>query len=186
MKRLGCGAVRTPTFAYKVIKPELIEFISYPYEWCFSQYPGRRAIPAGSNGVLWHAGMTLKDCKRLQFAILPSGRPIFIDSLSFETYREGEPWTGYRQFCEHFLAPLALISLVDHRLGQLCRTNIDGVPLDLAARLLPWRSRLRWGLALHLHLHSSLQRSHSGPADSQRVGRISLHARLGLIDSLED
>ena len=23
--------------AYKVLKPELIPFISYPYEWCFSQ-----------------------------------------------------------------------------------------------------------------------------------------------------
>lgn len=23
--------------AYKIIKPELISFISYPYEWCFSQ-----------------------------------------------------------------------------------------------------------------------------------------------------
>ena len=26
-----------PDIAYKIIKPELIEFISYPYEWCFSQ-----------------------------------------------------------------------------------------------------------------------------------------------------
>ncbi|MBI4650128.1 hypothetical protein HY745_02360 [Candidatus Desantisbacteria bacterium] len=27
----------SPKKAYKIIKPELIPFISYPYEWCFSQ-----------------------------------------------------------------------------------------------------------------------------------------------------
>jgi len=27
----------TTNRAYKIIKPELIPFISYPYEWCFSQ-----------------------------------------------------------------------------------------------------------------------------------------------------
>jgi len=170
--------------AYKVIKPELIEFVSYPYEWCFSQYQDAALTALEIERRALARGMTLKDCSayNLQFQ---SGRPIFIDTLSFETYHKGEPWTGYRQFCEHFLAPLALISLLDHRLSQLCRTNIDGVPLDLAARLLPWRSRLRWGLALHVHLHSTLQRSHSGPTHSQSVGRVSMHARLGLIDSLE-
>ena len=50
--------------------------------------------------------MTLKDCSvyNIQFH---QGRPIFIDTLSFEIYRDGDPWIGYRQFCEHFLAPLA-------------------------------------------------------------------------------
>ena len=64
---------------------------------------------------------------------------------------------AYRQFCQHFLAPLALMSLTDIRLSQLCRTNLDGVPLDLATRLLPWRSRGRFGLLLHLHLHGLVQ-----------------------------
>jgi hypothetical protein len=173
-----------PAIAYKVIKPELIEFISYPYEWCFSQYQDAALTALDIERRALSKGMTLKDCSayNLQFQ---SGRPIFIDTLSFEIYREGEPWTGYRQFCEHFLAPLAVMSLLDHRLGQLCRTNIDGIPLDLAARLLPWRSRLRWGLGLHIHLHSTLQRSHSGPTESKGVGRVSLNARLGLIDSLD-
>ena len=101
--------------------------------------------------------MTLKDCSvyNIQFH---QGRPIFIDTLSFEIHREGEPWTGYRQFCEHFLAPLALQSLTDNRLVQLCRAYIDGIPLDLAARLLPWKSKLRFGLGVHVHVHSALQR----------------------------
>ena len=99
-----------------MIKPELIEFISYPYEWCFSQYQDAALTTLEIERRALSRGMTLKDCSayNVQFQ---SGRPIFIDTLSFETYREGEPWTGYRQFCEHFVAPLALMSLLDHRLG---------------------------------------------------------------------
>ena len=37
---------------------------------------------------------------------------------------------------------------------------IDGVPLDLAARLLPLRTRLRPGLLTHVHLHARSQRRH--------------------------
>ena len=129
-------------------------------------------------------GMTLKDCSvyNIQFH---EGRPIFIDTLSFEIYREGEPWLGYRQFCEHFLAPLALQSLTDYRLAQLCRTNIDGVPLDLAARLLPWRSKLRFGLGVHIHVHAALQRAKEGEAGPSRGRNLSRQALLGLVDSLQ-
>jgi hypothetical protein len=173
-----------PSRAYKVIRPEQIEFVSYPYEWCFSQLQDAAllALEVERRAVL--RGMTLKDCSvyNLQFR---AGRPIFIDTLSFEIRREGEPWTGYRQFCEHFLAPLALQSLTDYRLGQLCRTNIDGIPLDLASRLLPWRSRLRFGLGVHLHLHSALQRSHSNEAAPSRGRGMSRRALLGLVDNLE-
>ncbi len=77
--------------------------------------------------------MSLKDASgfNVQFR---GWRPVFIDTLSFETYREGSPWVAYRQFCQHFLAPLALMSRVDPGLNQLLRTNLDGVPLALAAR----------------------------------------------------
>lgn len=30
-----------PDLAYRVVQPELIDFISYPYEWCFSQLKKR-------------------------------------------------------------------------------------------------------------------------------------------------
>ncbi|MCX5704050.1 MAG: SAM-dependent methyltransferase, partial [Candidatus Omnitrophica bacterium] len=31
------GLAQTDQAAYKIIRPELIPFISYPFEWCFSQ-----------------------------------------------------------------------------------------------------------------------------------------------------
>ena len=173
-----------PAVAYKVIRPTRLNFISYPYEWSFSQLKDAALVALEVQRRAISRGMTLKDCSvyNIQFH---QGRPIFIDTLSFEIHREGEPWTGYRQFCEHFLAPLALQSLTDNRLVQLCRTNIDGIPLDLAARLLPWKSKLRFGLGVHIHVHSALQRAkaaEAGPAVSRNVNR---RALLGLVDSLE-
>ena len=69
-------------------------------------------------------------------------------------------WVAYRQFCQHFLAPLALMSLSDIRLVQLLRCYIDVVPLDLAERLLPKRSLLRLNIAMHIFLHARSQSRH--------------------------
>ncbi|MFI5460942.1 MAG: SAM-dependent methyltransferase [Isosphaerales bacterium] len=174
-----------PELAYKVIRPERIPFVSYACEWSFSQFQDAALAVLDVQRRALLRGMTLKDCSayNLQFH---AGRPIFIDTLSFEVNRPGQAWTGYRQFCEHFLAPLALMSVRDPRLGQLCRANIDGVPLDLAARLLPWRCRLRWGLAIHLFLHSALQHKHSGHSGSSSSGRLNTRSLLGLVDSLRE
>jgi hypothetical protein len=178
------AAPRDPDVAYKVIRPELIDFVSYPYEWSFSQYKDAALLTLAVQRHAVGRGMSLKDCSayNVQFR---AGRPILIDTLSLELYREEKPWVAYRQFCQHFLAPLALMSLVDNRLNQLCRTNLDGVPLDLATRLLPWRSRLRFGLSLHLHLHGMVQRAGAGAAESATPGRFGRKALLGLVDSLE-
>jgi hypothetical protein len=185
-----------PELAFKVIEPERVGFLSYPYEWCFGQYQDAALATLAVQRLAVEAGMSLKDASayNVQFH---EGRPVLIDTLSLELYREGEPWVAYRQFCQHFLAPLALMSLTDVRLHQLCRTFLDGVPLDLAARLLPWRSRLRFGLSLHLHLHGMLQgrppgrvstngKSGNGEgADDRSRGPFGRTALLGLIDSLE-
>ncbi|MFZ2235501.1 MAG: hypothetical protein WAV67_03890, partial [Dokdonella sp.] len=107
-------------------------------------------------------------------------------TLSFESYNEGLPWVAYRQFCQHFLAPLALMARTDIRLNQLLRTNIDGVPLDLASKLLPRSTRWRLGLAMHIHWHARSQQAHSStegaqPKRSVKVSRVGL---VGLLQSL--
>jgi ribosomal protein L11 methylase PrmA len=81
------------------------------------------------------------------------------------------------------------MSLTDVRLNQLSRTNIDGVPLDLAGRLLPWRSRLRPLLAIHIHLHAKFTSAFAGAggrAHARTNGRrFSEQSLRGLIDHLE-
>jgi hypothetical protein len=110
---------------------------------------------------------------------------MLIDTLSFEIYREGEPWTAYKQFCQHFLAPLALMSHRDVRLSQLLRVYIDGVPLDLASELLPFKTRLNFGLLTHIHIHAGTQKRYSDKAVEPRKGGMNQQAMIGLIENLE-
>lgn len=173
--------------AYRVLRPELVRFISYPYAWCFSQLKDAAlATLAIQRRAIAH-GMILKDASayNIQFH---EGRPVLIDTLSFEPYCEGEPWVAYRQFCQHFLAPLLLMSRRDVRLAGLLRVHIDGIPLDLASVLLPRRDWLRFSTLLHVHLHARSIRRHANTSRSE----LSRHQRpmsrtglLGLVDNLE-
>jgi hypothetical protein len=170
--------------AYAIIRPRLLPFISYPYEWCFSQLRDAAHLTLQIQKKAFAKGMVLKDCSayNVQF---DRGKPIFIDTLSFEKYREGEPWVAYRQFCQHFLAPLALMALRDVRMNQLMRVHIDGVPLDLASRLLPWTSKLDFGLLSHIHLHAASQARYGGSGIAKSIHRMSRIGFQGIIDNLE-
>lgn len=170
--------------AYRVIRPETIPFVSYPYEWCFGELKSAALLTLEIEKRALEAGMTLKDASayNVQFR---GCRPIFIDTLSFERYEQGRPWVAYRQFCRHFLAPLALMSLTDVRLGRLMRVNVDGLPLDLASSLLPGRTRLSLGLQTHIHIHAGYERRFSGSRRSSKKGSMGRTAMLGLVDSLE-
>ena len=173
-----------PRRAYKVLRPERVPFISYPYEWCFGQLKAAALLTLGLQRRSLARGMSLKDASAFNVQFL-GGRPIFIDSLSFESYVEGKPWVAYRQFCRHFLAPLALMSRTDVRLNQLFRPSLEGVGLDLASKLLPWRTRLDPRLLIHVHLHARAERAYSGGGPVSGHRPFSKRALLGLLDSLE-
>ena len=128
--------------------------------------------------------MSLKDSSayNIQFK---KGRPVLIDSLSFEKYREGEPWVAYRQFCQHFLAPLVLMAFKDIRLHQLLRIYIDGIPLDLASSLLPLRTCFKFSLLSHIHLHSKSQKHFAKKTIKKTHRKVTKLALLGIINSLE-
>jgi hypothetical protein len=152
--------------AFKVIRPQPVSFISYPYEWSFSQLKDAALLTLKIQRAALKRGMILKDASAYNIQFM-NGKPVFIDTLSFEKYEEGQPWVAYRQFCQHFLAPLALAYYKDVRLLGLSRLHIDGVPLDLAASLLPKRSWLKMGVALHIRLHSRGQTRYADDTSSQ-------------------
>lgn len=169
---------------YKTLKPEVIPFVSYPYEWSFSQLQDAALATLQVQRLALQFGMSLKDSSafNIQFN---GGKPVLIDTLSFERYPEFVPWVAYRQFCQHFVAPLALMSLVDIRLSQLFQVHIDGVPIDLASRLLPWKKYLSFGLLIHLHTHALAQRHFSAKPRMTGARQMSRSGLLGLIDNLE-
>ncbi|MEI7847542.1 MAG: class I SAM-dependent methyltransferase [Chloroflexota bacterium] len=173
--------------AHKIIQPEYIPFISYPYEWSFSQLKDAALATLAVQKRSLKAGLTLKDASAYNIQFQRS-KAVLIDSLSFEIYHEGEPWVAYKQFCQHFLAPLALMAKTDIRLSQLLRIYIDGVPLDLASRLLPLSSHFNFGLLTHLHLHAQVQTRYADKAVQHpaqtKSARMSLPALLALIDNL--
>ena len=170
--------------AYKVIKPQAIPFISYPYEWCFSQYKNSALLTLEIQRIAFNYGMTLKDASAYNIQFL-DGQPILIDTLSFDKYKEGEPWVAYRQFCQHFLAPLALMCYKDIRLSQLMKVFIDGIPLDLASTLLPFSTKTKFSLLSHIHLHSKAQDKYADKDFNQKKRKISNLGLIGIIDSLK-
>jgi hypothetical protein len=170
--------------AYKILQPRMFPFISYPYEWCFSQLKDAALVTLKIQKIALDYEMTLKDASAFNVQFL-MGKPVFIDTLSFEKYREGQFWIAYRQFCQHFLAPLALISYRDVRLHQLFRVYIDGIPLDLASSLLPYRSWIRFPLLSHVHLHAKSQKHFSSKTVGTTDRKMSRRAFWGVVDSLE-
>jgi len=174
-----------PSSGYLTIRPESIPFVSYPYEWCFSQFKNAALVTLTILRRALSHDMILKDASAYNIQFY-QGQPVLIDTLSFEKYQEGKPWVGYKQFCENFLGPLALMSYKDIRLGQMLREYINGIPLGLVSSLLPKRTYLNFHLATHIHLHTRYQKNYAEKAtlvsSTKTMGRKSL---LGLIYSLE-
>ena len=170
---------------YKILQPESVEMISYPYEWSFSQLKDAALLTLKIQELALTHGMSLKDASayNIQFH---KGRPVFIDTLSFEKYIENKPWNAYGQFCRHFLAPLALMSHTDIHLNNLLKNYIDGIPLDLTRKLLPFKTRFHVGLYMHLYLHAQIQNKYQGSKVkvSENNHKLSKNSMLGIISSL--
>lgn len=167
----------------QVIKPVEIPVITYPYEWSFSQLKEAALLTLDIQLQAIEHGFSLKDASAYNVQFY-QGRSVFIDSLSFESLPEGKPWVAYKQFCQHFLAPLALMAKTDISLQQLLITNIDGIPLNLTSNLLPLSTKLNFSLLVHIHLHAKSQAKHANRnIGSQRD--FSKHAFRALIDNLK-
>jgi hypothetical protein len=186
---VGVDAAAAPG-AVDVIRPQPIPFLSFPYEWSFSQLADAARLTLRAQELALEHGMTLKDASAFNVQFIGS-HPVLIDSLSFERASDQAPWVAYRQFCEHFMAPLALTAYRDPRVALLSRDLPDGIPVDLASSLLPVRTRLRFGLMTHLHMHASAQRRAAlGQAQTDGGGVVPPPQRMtrirhrALIDSL--
>jgi len=177
------GHAGTTGDAFLVIEPERIPFISYPYEWSFNQLKDAALVTLRIQQAALECGMTLKDASAYNIQFF-KGRPVFIDTLSFDLYHEGKPWEAYRQYCQHFLAPLALMSHTDIRLNQLLKIYLDGIPLDLASRLLPRKTKWNFALLMHLHLHAKTQVKYEHKGSAGREVKIPLANLKALIGSL--
>jgi len=168
---------------YKILKPSNIDFISYPYEWSFSQLKDAALLTLKIQQIALDHEMSLKDASafNIQFQ---NGSPIFIDTLSFEKYSSGKLWNAYRQFCMLFLSPLILMKYNDLRMNRLLSLYIDGIPLNMTRSLLPVKSFFRPSIFSHIYLHS-LSEKHSPSKKTGYEVKITKNALYALIDNLK-
>lgn len=133
-----------------------LPLISYPYEWTFSMLKDAALLQLDLLEGALHAGLTIKDSTpyNIQFV---EGRPIFIDIGSFEAYRQGEPWIGYRQFTRQFLFPLMLRAWVGVPFQPWLRGDLEGPTPAQMARLLGGKKRFNSGALLHVRLQARME-----------------------------
>ncbi|HMF69829.1 MAG TPA: hypothetical protein VK616_00065, partial [Flavitalea sp.] len=155
--------LETDPLRFKIIKPEIISPLSYPYEWSFDALRDAGLLHLDIMKLALEHGMILKDATpyNVQFR---SGHPIFIDTLSFQKYDEKVPWIAYRQFCENFLYPLLLERYRKLYSHQVFAAFPEGIPVDVTARLLPLRSRFNLGCWLHVFLPAAVGKSKNARA----------------------
>lgn len=146
---------------YKTLLPEQIQFISYVYEWSFDQLKDAALLTLRVLKIAIEHGMILKDATpfNIQFR---EGHPVFIDTLSFEKYDPSRPWIAYRQFCECFLFPLYLEHYLKTDIQKILSTYLEGIPVDVTAKLLPMKSSLNMGVWLHVYLQNNIKEDKSG------------------------
>ncbi len=136
----------------KIILPEQIPFISYPYEWSFDMWKDAAITTLRVLEVALSKGMILKDATPFNIQFY-KGRPVFIDTLSFEIYEGGKPWIAYRQFCECFLSPLLLMHYGHRDMAKFFIAYPEGIPLEITKSLLPLKSKFN----LHVYMHVWMQ-----------------------------
>lgn len=166
---------------FTTVKPERVGLISYPYEWSFSMLKDAALLTLQLALKALDRGMILKDASPFNVQFY-KGRMVFIDSLSFEEYKEGEPWIAYRQFCENFIGPLALMHYTGLPMQQLLLAHPAGIPLKYVKSLLHFRSKLNVHLYLHIHLHASYSFKRGG---QQKKPTLSKQKLVNLLKSLQ-
>jgi SAM-dependent methyltransferase len=145
------------------LRHERVPFVSYPYEWCFGMLKDAALLQLELLTDALHDDVILKDAT--PFNVQWKGTsPVFIDVASFVRWRTGEPWAGYRQFCQLQLYPLFLQAYKGVSFQPWLRGRIDGIETDEMARLVSWRDWLRPGILTQVVVQNRLQRQFASGA----------------------
>ncbi len=171
----------TPT--RKIIQPEQLAFISYPYEWSFSQLKDAALLTLNVHLTALNHGMVLKDATAFNVQFV-NAKAVFIDTLSFDFYQDGAPWVAYGQFCRHFLAPLLLMKHIASDLVRLQTIFLDGIPLEMASAMLPLRTHLSPQIKLNIHMHAKSLRKHKEKFAVEKQPTLALTTQKNIVNSL--
>ncbi len=158
LRRTADLGLPVDTLGASVLEHERLPFISYPYEWSFDMLRDAARATLVIIELALEQGHTLKDATsfNIQFR---EAKPVLIDVLSLEPYREGEPWVGYSQFCSSFLYPLMLSAYKGVDFQPVLRGMLGTIPVEYMSGLLGLADLRRPGVLAHVKAPARLQRS---------------------------
>ncbi|EKD69787.1 MAG: hypothetical protein ACD_46C00726G0004 [uncultured bacterium] len=138
-----------------VLEHQLIPYISYPYEWSFHYLKDAALHHLNFQLFLLKRNIVLKDASAYNVQFIGS-KPIFIDLLSLAPYNQGDYWFGHRQFCEQFINPLLLRSILGIPHNYWYRGRLEGIATADIARIIPLYKKFNWNIFTHIVLQNRL------------------------------
>ena len=166
-----------------ILKAKKIPFVSYPYEWTFTQWKEAALLTLKVQYQALKLGMILKDAT--PFNIVFDGcKPVFVDISSFEIYREGEPWKAFKQFSENFYIPLLLVKYFDAVGNQVYQSNIAGIPLSKGLALLPAKVYFNFNTLLYLVLPGNMRKHLKDKQGAEQSKKITAKSLMQFSDQL--
>lgn len=136
-----------------VLEHDRVPVITYAHEWSFSMLQDAALLTLRLVRAAIDEDITTKDATAYNVQFV-GARPVFIDVPSFEPYRAGEAWWGYRQFCQMFLFPLMFTAYKDLPHQPWMRGAVDGITPEHARRVLEGRRAGHKGFLSHVWLHA--------------------------------
>lgn len=170
----------------RVLEHPCLDVLSMPYEWSFSLLKEAALFHLDLHIQLLEKGFTLSDATAYNVQFI-GPKPIFIDHLSIRPYREGEFWLGHRQFCEQFLNPLLLRSILDIAPNSWFRGTLEGISQGDMNKLLPVHRKLSWRMLSNIVLPARMQSisaSDKASSFSIRERRLPKAAKIGMLNQL--
>jgi len=134
-----------------------IDYISYPYEWSFSQLKTAALHHLNFQLFLLDRDIKLIDSSAYNIQFIDH-KPIFIDVLSLDKYSEGDYWTGHSQFLQQFLNPLLLRSIKGIQFNEWYKGSLDGIKTSDLNDMLSFKDKLSLNIFLSVVLLSKFEK----------------------------
>lgn len=154
-----------------ILEHDKITYISYPYEWSFSQLKDAAIFHLDFHLFLLKNDATLIDASAYNIQFIGS-KLKFIDVLSIKKYSEGEYWKGHKQFCENFLNPLILKSKKGIKFNNWFKGNLEGIQTNELNNLLNIFDKFSYNIFVHVHLLNKLEEKYTSKKTLKPVTKV--------------
>jgi hypothetical protein len=139
-----------------VIEARRLPLVSYPSEWSFTMLKDAGLLTLDLASECIRAGFDLKDGSAFNVSF-EGCHPLWIDLGSIERRVPGV-WLTYGQFCDHFLNPLLIESILGIPFQPLLRASLEGVPVTWTAAMLHGKRSMRRSVLTHVKLRNRMER----------------------------